>query len=302
MPSQIFTYSFDTPTFKGTTKVHTGLFIDGEFVDPSIGDSSISIVKTVFSATGETITSVAGGTKSDVDIAVKAAKKAYKTSWGLRCPGPQRGKLLSKLADLIEQHADELVALETLNVGKPFTAAKIVDVTGTVDIFRYFAAWADKIQGKVIETDEDKLSYTLHEPYSVVGQIIPWNFPLLMAGWKLSPALATGNTPSEITLLTAQCLCNFIIEVGFPPGVVNVINGYGHTVGQAINEHPDIFKVAFTGSTLVGRKIQEASAQSNLKAVTLELGGKSPCIIFDDADIEQVVKWMASSIFCAAGY
>ncbi|KAK0214433.1 aldehyde dehydrogenase [Armillaria fumosa] len=301
MPSQIFTYSFDTPTFKGTTKVRTGLFINGKFVDPIEGGS----IDVTNPATGETITSVAGGTQRDVDIAVKAAKEVYKTSWGLRCPGPQRGKLLSKLADLIEQHADELAALETLNVGKPFMAAKNVDVTGTVEVLRYFAGWADKIHGKVIETNEDKLSYTRHEPYGVVGQIIPWNFPMLMAGWKLGPALATGNTvvlkPSEVTPLTAQRLCDFIIEAGFPPGVVNVINGYGHTVGQAISEHPDIFKVAFTGSTLVGRKIQEASAKSNLKAVTLELGGKSPCIIFNDANIEQAVKWTASSIFFNAG-
>lgn len=301
MTSQIFTYNFDTPTFKGTTKVHTGLFINGKFVD-SIEGSSIDVTNP---ATGETITAVAGGTKKDVDIAVKAAKEAYKTSWGLKCPGPQRGRLLSKLADLVEQHADELAALETLNVGKPFTAAKNVDVTSTVEVLRYFAGWADKIHGKVIETNEDKLSYTRHEPYGVVGQIIPWNFPMLMVGWKLGPALATGNTvvlkPSEITPLTAQRFCDFIIEAGFPPGVVNVINGYGHTVGQAISEHPDISKVAFTGSTLVGRKVQEASAKSNLKAVTLELGGKSPCIIFDDANIEQAVKWTASSIFFNAG-
>ncbi|KAK0443708.1 aldehyde dehydrogenase [Desarmillaria tabescens] len=301
MSSQIFSYNFDTPTFRGTTKVHTGLFINGKFVDPIEG-GSISITNP---ATGKTITSVAGGTKKDVDIAVKAAKEAYKTSWGLKCPGARRGRLLSKLADLIEQHADELAALETLNVGKPFTAAKNVDVAGTVDVLRYFAGWADKIQGKVIETSEDKLSYTRHEPYGVVGQIVPWNFPMLMVGWKLGPALATGNTvvlkPSEITPLTAQRLCDFIIEAGFPPGVVNVVNGYGHIVGQAISEHPEIAKVAFTGSTLVGRKVQEASAKSNLKAVTLELGGKSPCIVFDDADVDQAVKWAASSIFFNAG-
>ncbi|KAK0450315.1 aldehyde dehydrogenase [Desarmillaria tabescens] len=315
--SQTFTYDFDTPTFKGTTKVNTGLFINGKFVDPAEGGS----IEVVNPATGKTITFVAGGTKKDVDLAVKAAKEAYKKSWGLRCPGAQRGRLLSKFADLVEQHIDELSALETLNVGKPFMAAKHQDATSMVAVLRYYAGWADKIHGKVVETNENKLSYTRHEPYGVVGQIIPWNFPMVMAAWKLGPALATGNTvssegvhifqtleripnsskPSELTPLTAQRLCDFIIEAGFPPGVVNVVNGYGNTVGQAISEHPDISKVAFTGSTLVGRKIQEASAKSNLKAVSLELGGKSPCIIFDDANIEQAVKWAASGIFSNAG-
>ncbi|KAG7441437.1 aldehyde dehydrogenase [Guyanagaster necrorhizus] len=299
--SQTFSYDFDTPTFKGTTKVHTGLFINGKFVAPAEGGS----IEVVNPATGKTITSVAAGTKKDVDLAVKAAKEAYKKSWGLKCPGSERGRLLSKFADLVEQHIDELSALETLNVGKPFLVAKTLDVTSVVAVLRYFAGWADKIQGKVIETNADKLSYTRHEPYGVVGQIIPWNYPMLMAAWKLGPALATGNTvvlkPSEITPLTAQRLSDFIIEAGFPPGVVNIVNGYGNTVGQAISEHPDISKVAFTGSTAVGRKIQEASAKSNLKAVTLELGGKSPCIIFDDADIEQAVKWATLGIFSNAG-
>ncbi|KAK0199977.1 aldehyde dehydrogenase [Desarmillaria ectypa] len=299
--TQTFTYDFDTPTYKGTTNINTGLFINGKFVDPAEGGS----IEVVNPSTGKTITFVAGGTKRDVDFAVKAAKEAYKKSWGLRCPGPQRGRLLSKFADLVEQHIDELSALETLNVGKPFMAAKQQDATSMIAVLRYYAGWADKVHGKVVETNENKLSYTRHEPYGVVGQIIPWNFPMVMAAWKLAPALATGNTvvlkPSELTPLTAQRLCDFIIEAGFPPGVVNIVNGYGNTVGQAISEHPDIFKIAFTGSTLVGRKVQETSAKSNLKAVSLELGGKSPCIIFDDANIEQAVKWAASGIFSNAG-
>ncbi|KAK0450310.1 aldehyde dehydrogenase [Desarmillaria tabescens] len=299
--TQVFTYTFDTPTFKGTTKVNTSLFINGKFVDPIEGGS----IEVTNPATAKVITSVAGGTKKDVDVAVKAAKEAFKKSWGLKCPGAQRGRYLSKLADLVEQNIDELAALETLNVGKPFKVAKNSDITDMIAVLRYYAGWADKIHGKVVETYEEKFSYTRHEPYGVVGQIVPWNFPMLMVGWKLGPALATGNTvvlkPSEITPLTAQRLCDFIIEAGFPPGVINVVNGYGNTVGQAISEHPDISKVAFTGSTLVGRKIQEASAKSNLKAVSLELGGKSPCIIFDDANIDQAVKWTASGIFSNAG-
>ncbi|KAK0235389.1 aldehyde dehydrogenase [Armillaria nabsnona] len=299
--TQVFTHTFDTPTFKGTAQVNTGLFINGKFVDPIEGGS----IEVTNPATAKVITSVAGGTKKDVDIAVKAAKEAYKKSWGLKCPGAQRGRYLSKLADLVEQNIDEMAALETLNVGKPFKVARNNDLTNMIAVLRYYAGWADKIHGKVIETNEEKFNYTRHEPYGVVGQIVPWNFPMLMVGWKLGPALATGNTvvlkPSEITPLTAQRLCDFIIEAGFPPGVVNVVNGYGNTVGQAISEHPDVSKVAFTGSTLVGRKIQEASAKSNLKAVSLELGGKSPCIIFDDANIEQAVKWTASGIFSNAG-
>ncbi|KAF9463983.1 aldehyde dehydrogenase [Collybia nuda] len=262
-------------------------------------------------ASGKVITSVAAGSSKDVDIAVNAAKQAYKTVWGLKCPGVTRGRLLNKLADLLERDMDELAALEALDVGKVWDNAKNVDVGSTIAVLRYYAGWADKVHGKTIETNDKKLAYTRHEPYGVVGQIVPWNFPLGMISWKIGPALATGNTvvlkPSEITPLTALRLADLINEAGFPPGVVNIVNGYGHTVGQAISEHPLIEKVAFTGSTLTGRKILKASAESNLKVVTLELGGKSPTIIFDDADVEQAVKWAAHGIFfnmgqvCTAG-
>ncbi|KAG5645864.1 hypothetical protein DXG03_005206 [Asterophora parasitica] len=252
------------------------------------------------SATGKIITKISAGTSKDVDIAVDAARKAYKTSWGLKCPGTVRGKLLNKLADLIEANIDEFAALESLDVGKVFVKAKAQDIQGAIEVIRYYAGWADKIQGKTIESNEKKFTYTRHEPYGVVGQIIPWNFPMGMLSWKIGPALATGNTvvlkPSEVTPLTALRLADLVNEAGFPPGVLNIVNGYGHTVGQAIAEHPSIEKVAFTGSTLTGRKILKASAETNLKVVTLELGGKSPTIIFDDADLDQAVKWATFGI------
>jgi aldehyde dehydrogenase (NAD+) len=302
-----YTHKFDTASYKGESTIHTGLFIGGKWVDPIEGGS----IDVVNPATGKVITSVAAGTKKDVDVAVEAAKQAYKTSWGLKCPGAVRGRLLNKLADLLEKHTDEFAALEALDVGKVWEKAKVIDIGGCISTLRYYAGWADKVQGKTIETRETKFAYTRHEPYGVVGQIVPWNFPMGMVGWKIGPALATGNTivlkPSEITPLTALRLADLIVEAGFPPGVVNIINGYGQTVGQAITEHPLIEKVAFTGSTLVGRKVLKASAESNLKVVTLELGGKSPTVIFDDAEIEQTVKWASFGIFfnmgqaCTAG-
>ncbi|KAF8872539.1 aldehyde dehydrogenase domain-containing protein [Infundibulicybe gibba] len=197
------------------------------------------------------------------------------------------------------------------NKGKTFAWADKADVTSSMEVIKYYAGWADKITGQTLETTEKKMIYTRHEPLGVVGQIIPWNFPLLMLTWKVGPALATGNAivlkPSEFTPLTAIRMCGLIQEAGFPPGVVNVITGYGNTVGAAISSHMKIEKVAFTGSTLVGRKIMEAAAKSNLKDVTLELGGKSPNIIYDDADMEQAVNWAAFGIFwnhgqaCCAG-
>ncbi|KNZ73595.1 Aldehyde dehydrogenase [Termitomyces sp. J132] len=300
-----FTYHFNTPAFKGTSTLHTGLFIGGKWVDPVV-PATIDVINP---ATGKVITAAAAGSSKDVDIAVDVAKKAYQTSWGLKVPGTTRGKLLYKLAELLERDMDEFAALETLNVGKCHRFD--CDIQASIDVFRYYAGWADKIQGKTIETTENKLAYTRREPFGVVGQIIPWNSPLLMVAWKFAPALATGNTvvlkPSEIAPLTSLRIADLITEAGFPPGVVNIINGYGTTVGQAITSHPLITKVAFTGSTLVGRKILKASSESNLKVVTLELGGKSPTVVFDDADLEQAVKWAASGIFsnmgqsCAAG-
>ncbi|EPQ61365.1 aldehyde dehydrogenase [Gloeophyllum trabeum ATCC 11539] len=306
MPST-FTHEFNTPVYKGKSSFNTGLFIDGKFVDGQDGET----IDVINPTNGKVITKVSAGTAKDVDIAVAAAQKAFDTVWGLNCAGAVRGKLLGKLADLMEEHADELAALEALDNGKTFGWAKNSDVVASVGCIRYYSGWADKHSGKVIETDENKLAYTRNEPIGVVGQIIPWNFPLMMLSWKLGPALATGCTivlkPSEFTPLTALRMCELIQKAGFPPGVVNIVNGLGTTVGQAIAEHPKIEKVAFTGSTLVGRKIMEAAAKTNLKKVTLELGGKSPNIIFNDADLEQAVNWAVHGIFwnhgqaCCAG-
>ncbi|KAJ3569879.1 hypothetical protein NP233_g4766 [Leucocoprinus birnbaumii] len=299
---QAYTHHFDTKTYKNNVTLRTGLFIGGDWVDPVDGGGLIDVVDP---ATGQTITSIAGGGPKDVDSAVKAARKAYKTSWGLKVPGAQRGRILSKFADLLEKHNDELAALESLNVGKPFLASKMFEVSNTVNIVRYFAGWADKIHGKTIETNDKKMAYTRHEPWGVVGAIVPWNFPLSMAICKLAPALAAGNTvilkPSEFTPLTALFVADLLNEAGVPPGVVNVVNGYGYSVGSAMSSHPNIDKISFTGSTLTGRRILKAAADSNLKAVTLELGGKSPTIVFDDADVEQAVKWAAQGIFFNSG-
>ncbi|KAK7013966.1 aldehyde dehydrogenase [Favolaschia claudopus] len=284
---------------RGSISVHTGLFINGEWVEPVEPDTHDIINP----ATGKKITTISLGSARDVDLAVAAAQKAYKTVWGLKCPGSKRGKLLTRLADLIERDIEQFIALESLNTGKPFNSAKNVDMAESVSCIRYFGGWADKVHGKTVESQlgEQKLAYTRHEPYGVVGQIIP----LRMVSWKIGPALATGNCvvlkPSEITPLTALKFAKLVTEAGFPPGVVNIVNGYGSTVGQAIATHPKISKIAFTGSTLVGRKILEESARTNLKVVTLELGGKSPTIIFDDCNLEQTVKWAMQAMYPNSG-
>ncbi|KAJ7198022.1 aldehyde dehydrogenase [Mycena pura] len=305
--SFVFTRDFQTGTFKGKTSFPTGVFIDGEFRE----GASKTTIDVINPTDGKLTTRVAEATARDVDAAVAAAQMAYDTTWGLNVPGAQRSELMNKLAALMERDADELSAIETLDNGKTFWWSRNGDIPFAIQIVKYYAGWADKLTGQTIETDEKKFAYTRHEPIGVVGQIIPWNFPLLMFIFKIAPALATGNTivlkPSEFTPLTALKMCSLIQEAGFPKGVVNVLVGYGNTVGQAIAEHMGIQKVAFTGSTLVGRKIMAAAANSNLKNVTLELGGKSPSIIFDDADLEQAVNWAAHGIFwnhgqaCCAG-
>ncbi|KAG7099323.1 hypothetical protein E1B28_001181 [Marasmius oreades] len=296
-----FSLELNTPVYRGTVSVDTRLFIGGSFVVP-VESGEIEVVNP---STTKVIASVYAGTAEDVDLAVAAAKKAYKNSWGLKVPGTERARLLKQVADLLEANVDEFAALEALNVGKPFMMAKNMDLKFAVSTLRYYAGWADKVGGKTIETNETKFSYTRREPYGVVGNIIPWNLPLLLLCNKLAPALAAGNTvvikPSEVTPLTALKFAEIVSQAGFPPGVVNIVNGYGNTVGDAIAHHHDISLVSFTGSTVVGRKIQEAAAKSNLKVVHLELGGKSPNIIFDDANLEQAVKWSSSGIFFNMG-
>lgn len=245
----------------------------------------------------------------DVDTAVKAARKALNGVWSRTSPSV-RGAMLIKLADLFEEHVDILAAIESLDNGKAFSKAK-GDVMASSGCLRYYGGWADKIHGKTIDTDSDTFNYTRHEPIGVCGQIIPWNFPILMFAWKIGPALAAGNTivlkTAEQTPLSALYACTLCEEAGIPAGVLNVISGFGQVAGAAIAWHMDIDKVAFTGSTRVGRSILQAAAKSNLKKITLELGGKSPNIVFNDANIQDAISWVNFGIFfnhgqnCCAG-
>jgi len=266
---------------------------------------------TINPATEEEICQIAEADAADVDLAVVAARKAFEHGPWPRMAASERGKLLHRLADLMEKHRDELITLEVLDNGKPYLTARTVDVPLSIACYRYFAGWADKIQGKTIPIGGDYFCYTRHEPVGVVGQIIPWNFPLLMQAWKLAPALAAGNTvilkPAEQTPLSALRVAELILEAGFPEGVVNVLPGFGPTAGAAIAAHMDIDKVAFTGSTEVGRKVMAAAARSNLKRVSLELGGKNPNIVFADADMDAAVEGAHAALFfnqgqsCCAG-
>eukprot|EP00800_Vazella_pourtalesii_P009298 TRINITY_DN234_c0_g1_i5.p1 TRINITY_DN234_c0_g1~~TRINITY_DN234_c0_g1_i5.p1 ORF type:complete len:498 (-),score=104.55 TRINITY_DN234_c0_g1_i5:100-1593(-) len=281
---------------------NTKIFINNEFV-PSVSGKKF---QTFNPSTGEKICDVEEGDKADVEKAVTACKEAFKLgSVWRRTDASERGKLLYKLGDLVERDREYIAKLETLDNGKPYHNSHDVDLPLTIKCFHYYAGWTDKIQGKTIPIDGDFFTYTRHEPIGIVGQIIPWNFPLLMAAWKLAPALAAGNVIilklAEQTPLTGLYLASLIKEAGFPPGVVNVIPGYGPTAGAAISEHLEIDKVAFTGSTEVGHLIMQAAGRTNLKNVTLELGGKSPNIILDDADIDLAVKASQSTVFYNQG-
>jgi len=255
-------------------------------------------------ATGDKIIDVQEGDKADVNKAVKAANDAFKlgSTWRTM-DASARGNLLNKLADLIDKNADYLASLETLNNGKTIAEA-LFDVQCTSATFRYYAGWADKIHGKTIPVDGDYFSFTKMTPVGVCGQIIPWNYPLLMAAWKLAPALTCGNTlvlkPAEQTPLTALYLGSLVKEAGFPPGVVNIVPGYGPTAGAALASHPDVQKIAFTGSVEIGKLVEE-TASKTCKRVSLELGGKSPIIVFDDADIDEAVEIAHNACFANHG-
>jgi aldehyde dehydrogenase (NAD+) len=260
---------------------------------------------TINPSTGEEICQVAEADAADVDMAVRAARAAFESGLWRKMNASARGRLLYRLADLIENNADQLARLESLDNGKAVSVARAVDVAKTAACYRYFAGWADKVHGKTIPIDGEFLCYTRHEPIGVVGQIIPWNFPMLMMAWKLAPALATGNTvlmkPAEQTPLSALRIGELILEAGFPEGVVNLLPGFGPTAGAAIARHMDVDKVAFTGSTEVGHLVMEAAAKSNLKPVTLELGGKSPNIIFADVDLDEAVEGAHMGLFANQG-
>src|SRR6201998_3592678 len=285
------------------------MLIDGRFVLAASGKT----FPVYNPATGEVVAQVPEAETEDVDRAVIAARRAFDEGpWTRKMSNPERGQLLWKLADLLQDNLEEFAEIESLDNGKPLSVARVADVPLAVDMFRYMAGWATKITGSTLSCSTPGLfhSYPMREPIGVVGQIIPWNFPLLMAAWKLAPALAAGCTvvlkAAEQTPMTALRLAELFQEAGFPPGVVNILTGFGETAGAAIAGHPDVDKAAFTGATEVGKLIVHAAA-GNLKKVSLELGGKSPAIILPDADLDLAIAGAANAIFfnhgqcCCAG-
>ncbi|KAI9528440.1 Aldehyde dehydrogenase [Dissostichus eleginoides] len=281
---------------------YTKIFINNEWHNSVSG----KVFPAYNPATGEQICEVQEADKADVDKAVQAARLASSLgSVWRRMDASERGRLLAKLADLVERDSVYLATIESLNSGKPFLPTLFVDLQGTIKTLRYYAGYADKIHGTSIPMDGEYISFTRYEPIGVCGQIIPWNFPLMMTAWKLGPAIACGNTvvlkPAEQTPLTCLYMAALVKEAGFPPGVINILPGFGPTAGAAISSHMGIDKVAFTGSTKVGKLIQEAAGKSNLKKVTLELGGKNPNIIFADADLDLAVEEAHQGVFFNAG-
>ena len=282
------------------TKIAPGrLLIDGQWVD---GAKSFD---TVNPATGEVLTQIAEASAADVDRAVAAARRAFEDRNGAwrKLSASERGRLMWKLADLLEKNIEEMAELETLDNGKPIFESRYVDMPMVIDVLRYYAGWATKIHGETVNTSETAFTYTLREPVGVVGMIVPWNFPLLLASWKLGPALACGNTvvwkPASQTSLTTLRFGELALEAGVPAGVLNIVTGPGE-VGRTMVKHPGIDKIAFTGSTEVGKEIMRNSADS-VKRLTLELGGKSPNIVFADSDIDSAVKGAITGIFYGKG-
>jgi phenylacetaldehyde dehydrogenase len=307
----MMTLAFDEPRIQEVVgSLNRKMLINGEWVDAASGKTFDSINP----ATEEVLASVAHGDAEDADRAVRAARAAFEdgSAWR-KMPHGQRGRIIHKLGDLVLEHLEEFAMLESLDNGKPYAVAKAADVPLTADLFHYMSGWATKIEGSTIPIsawDPDAyLGFTLREPVGVAAQIIPWNFPLLMAAWKVGPALAAGCTivlkPAEQTPLSALLLGELAMEAGLPPGVLNIVTGFGEA-GAALAAHPDVDKVAFTGSTEVGKEIVKAAA-GNLKKVTLELGGKSPNVVYADADIEKAIAGSAYAIFfnqgecCVAG-
>ncbi len=290
----------DKTALRGPTK----FLINGEWVEPVSG----KYYDDVNPSTGDTLTQVAEGGAEDIDRAVKAARAAFEGPWAKVHPG-DRGRMLVKLAELVRANAQELAEIDALDAGKPVTNSLRVDIPAAIDCFEYYAGWADKLHGETVPVRAPAFTYLVRQPVGVVGQIIPWNFPVMMAAWKLAPALACGNTvvlkPAEQSPLSALKLGELCLEAGFPPGVVNIVTGFGET-GAALVEHEDVDKIAFTGSPEVGRIIVHASA-ATLKKVSLELGGKSPNVILADADLEAAVRGASGGVFfnqgevCSAG-
>ncbi|MGD8866604.1 MAG: aldehyde dehydrogenase family protein [Gemmatimonadales bacterium] len=292
--------------FTPDVDLRTQLYIDGEFVDALEGTT----FRVENPATASHLADVAEARAADVDRAVEAARRTFESKrW--RDLGPrERGRLLYRLAELVDQHADEFARIESLQNGKPLSESRHVDLPEAIDVLRYYAGWADKLHGETIPVSGAAFSYTLREPLGVVGAIVPWNYPLLLAVWKIAPALACGNTvvlkPAEETPLTALKLGELAKHSGFPAGALNVVPGYGETAGAALVRHPGVDKIAFTGSTEVGKRVMREAA-ATLKTISLELGGKSPQIVFEDADLATAVRGVSTGIFygkgevCAAG-
>jgi aldehyde dehydrogenase (NAD+) len=281
------------------------LLINGHWVDAT-GGKTMPVINP---ATEDVIAEVASATREDVDAAAAAARAALEGPWA-KMSARERGRLIYKLGERLMDRADEVSRLETLHNGKPINESRHVEIPAAAECLQYYAGWADKIHGETLPVKGNHFTYTLREPVGVVAAIVPWNFPLLLASWKVGPALACGNTfilkPASQTPLTALALGELAQEVGFPPGVLNVITGPGSSVGQALVEHPGIDKIAFTGDTSTGKGIMRAAAET-LKHITLELGGKSPNIVLADADIESAIRGATIGIFygkgevCAAG-
>jgi aldehyde dehydrogenase (NAD+) len=288
-----------------TTVERKLLLINNEWRPASTGKT----MEVVNPATEETIAAVASADSADVDAAVKAARAALDGAWG-RMSARERGRLVSRMADRLMEKADAVARLETQHNGKPINESRHIEIPAAAECLEYYAGWADKVMGETIPVKGNHLTYTLREPIGVVAAIVPWNFPLLLAAWKVAPALACGNTvilkPASQTPLTAIALGEIAVEVGLPPGVLNVITGPGSSVGQALVEHPGIDKIAFTGDTSTGKAIMRSAADT-LKRITLELGGKSPNIVLADADIDAAIRGATVGIFygkgevCAAG-
>jgi aldehyde dehydrogenase (NAD+) len=277
------------------------ILIHGRWEDSASGKT----FETINPATKQKLTDVAEGDREDVNRAVASARRTFESSEWQGVKARQRGRLLLKLAELVSEHAEELALIEALDVGKTFGDASSADIPLAIDVLQYYAGWADKIYGETVPVEGDFFTYTLREPVGVVGGITPWNFPMLLACWKIAPAIATGCTivvkPAEQTPLSTLRLGEFILEAGVPEGVVNVVPGFGPTAGAALANHMDVDKIAFTGSTEVGKLILQASGQTNLKRVSLELGGKSPQIVFADADLDDATIGVADGVFMNQG-
>ncbi|OIK14986.1 betaine-aldehyde dehydrogenase [Bacillus sp. MUM 116] len=303
MANQVLKMSSKITEFLNGTKK---LYINGEFVE----SYSSKTFETYNPATEEVLATVYEAGKEDINHAVKAAKAAFEEGTWSKMSAAERARLIYKLADLVEEHQEELAQLDTLDNGKPIHETRAVDLPGTIEQFRYFAGWATKVMGQTIPVSGHYLNYTRHEPVGVVGQIIPWNYPINMVSWKVAPALAAGCTivlkPAEQTPLSALYFAELVEKAGFPPGVINIVPGFGAIAGNAIVEHPDVNKISFTGSTPIGKQIMKKAADT-MKRLTLELGGKSPNIILPDADLSKAIPGVFAGIMfnqgevCSAG-